>query len=422
MEAPNINTCQCYLPKLKRFCSRKPNPGDIYCYQHNNGKCKHPVGPNVVESPKVKSPKVKSPKVKSPVKPKSPKGKSPVKSPIKVIGEPGNYLTGVPDVDIGILLRLDYDDLIKTCTTNKYAASLCADDRLWIQKTTLSYGDQITAAKPADVGWREYYESFGLYQSDAQLKHMVKTVLSQVHPDTKIGSKAVQLMLELLKPLVSKLSHMSAQEFNSKVLPGELGKHANAQYRKANNKLAIVDYLIGEMMELSGNAARDNRVSTITQWHIYLALINDEELLKLFQDHIKPFPYIDPAMDQPYKKNTLKIKDIKDEWKLGVKPNKVLRNIAYYLVVYYLGKSRGELGKLIDALEFPRNDDLPPIFELQYAVLGNIVNQIEANANSVKSRVGFEEILDATVNNPVLNRIIPLNLILAPGTSWRGRI
>jgi hypothetical protein len=29
-------TCQRFLPKLNRLCSRPPQPGDIYCYQHNN--------------------------------------------------------------------------------------------------------------------------------------------------------------------------------------------------------------------------------------------------------------------------------------------------------------------------------------------------------------------------------------------------
>lgn len=33
MEAPV--TCQRFLPKLERLCSRPPQPGDIYCYQHD---------------------------------------------------------------------------------------------------------------------------------------------------------------------------------------------------------------------------------------------------------------------------------------------------------------------------------------------------------------------------------------------------
>src|SRR5207253_8000272 len=51
---------------------------------------------------------------------------------------------------------------------------------------------------------------------------------------------------------------------------------------------AVLEYLTAEVIELAGNASRDNRKVVIKSRHIFLSIANDEELDKLTESfHIE---------------------------------------------------------------------------------------------------------------------------------------
>ncbi|KAJ7163953.1 histone H2A [Mycena crocata] len=72
---------------------------------------------------------------------------------------------------------------------------------------------------------------------------------------------------------------------------------------------AVLEYLAAEILELAGNAARDNKKHRIVPRHLQLAIRNDEELGKLLGSVVISqggvVPHIDPSLLPTGTKSTL---------------------------------------------------------------------------------------------------------------------
>ena len=127
-------------------------------------------------------------------------------------------------------------------------------------------------------------------------EEQVQKEMKFIHPDQKLSSDGVQTIQFILR----ELSDLSMDEI-SKYLSKEIDKCARSEYNKIKikcqggykkyeleteddiEKLAqkeAVNYLIAEIIELSGNVARDYCKTTINSFHIWKAIYDDEELLQ----------------------------------------------------------------------------------------------------------------------------------------------
>ena len=117
---------------------------------------------------------------------------------------------------------------------------------------------------------------------------LIEEILITVQPDLTITHGAAEVIQTMLNPLLkyfdvqlAQKEKKEAKDIINKVVPGELGKHAYREYMKeissftdtpSHSPLRIIEYLISEILDLSGNEARDQKTNIITRYYIYKLL------------------------------------------------------------------------------------------------------------------------------------------------------
>jgi hypothetical protein len=143
----------------------------------------------------------------------------------------------------------------------------------------LSYTERKAANEAERKRTTKFRESS--VHSDASLMKTIGVVLRHVRPDYKITDAAKKDVVAYVR----KVEDLGGAKEIVKGLPGTLGKSAQKSAQKdkwGNSTGAVIEYIIAEIMELSGDKAHANKRTTIKPDDILLAIAADPELAQLF--------------------------------------------------------------------------------------------------------------------------------------------
>ena len=139
---------------------------------------------------------------------------------------------------------------------------------------------------------------------NAVTPEFIANVGRQVHPGTKFHPSTLTYIATLLTPYADSINMATVPQvldWIPRAFPGELAKHALSEATKADTKkkqelkidtdteevskavrTAVIEYIIAEITELSGNVAADHVDSTVLPWDAQTAIGYDTELSKMF--------------------------------------------------------------------------------------------------------------------------------------------
>jgi hypothetical protein len=71
--------------------------------------------------------------------------------------EPFQLFSYISEIDITTLNTFNDRDLLSLCQVNKYTASLCNNNDLWIRRIKYYFDSDALKIKPDDISWRQHY-------------------------------------------------------------------------------------------------------------------------------------------------------------------------------------------------------------------------------------------------------------------------
>lgn len=197
----------------------------------------------------------------------------------------------------------------------------------------------------------------------------MKTTLSQVHPDKEIHASAIAYIQALLTPYAEAMNAATntaqIRDWLTQALPNELAAHARSTMIKANTeagwkfveapdrryndpafeakaidtykseevvvaKNAVIEYLVAELLEISGYKADKGGYGIINPWHVLAAITGDDEFRTLFgyTENMQTLP-----VQVTYQNKTFNI-ELTMEQALGILLFSFASNIDFHMMIW----------------------------------------------------------------------------------------
>jgi hypothetical protein len=159
------------------------------------------------------------------------------------------------------------------------------------------------------------------------LNHItIRNLLRQIYPDMRISKPASTCIINLFE----KFEHMTESQIIEQ-LSGSLQKQA---ILNKNGYDGVTNYIVGEIIELSGRSAKDCHKLTICEYGIWISIVNDIELLNIFG---KPNVPISISSSKCIIRPTKKIYDRihSNDILLSLEAKCMIRNILMSVVIEY---------------------------------------------------------------------------------------
>lgn len=103
---------------------------------------------------------------------------------------PSQSFTGIPEADVNILSRLPFLDILRACSVDTYARSLCEYRDLWRDKLVSDYGETVLELKHKGMTYKQQY--FSIWNVVGRLYNLRNDVFE--NPDKRLTVSEMNLL------------------------------------------------------------------------------------------------------------------------------------------------------------------------------------------------------------------------------------